>query len=100
GGGGSRGQAGHWLYVSSIAAYDRRGFAVPGLTEDGALNAWDPSRIRAYDRGKAESERRLHEIAGERLTIVRPGPIKGDRDDTPRPLPLPRPRPRRGRHIA
>lgn len=38
---------------------------------------------RAYNRNKAESERRLHEIIGERLTIVRPTGIKGHRDDTP-----------------
>ena len=38
---------------------------------------------RAYNRGKAESERRLHRIIGDKLTIVRPGPIKGERDDTP-----------------
>ena len=78
-----RGQTGHWLYVSSIAAYDKRGFATPGLTEDAPLNPWDPPRVRPYDGGKAESERRLHDLVGERLTIVRPGPIKGERDDTP-----------------
>jgi 2'-hydroxyisoflavone reductase len=33
--------------------------------------------------GKGESERMLQAILGERLTIVRPGPIKGDRDLTP-----------------
>ena len=32
---------------------------------------------------KGESERRLHQIIGDRLTIVRPGPIKGTRDTTP-----------------
>jgi 2'-hydroxyisoflavone reductase len=95
-----RGQTGHWLYVSSIAAYDKRGFASPGLTEDGALNPWDPSRIRAYDRGKAESERRLHELAGERLTIVRPGPIKGERDDSPDLLAWLRRCQAGGRHIG
>jgi len=78
-----RGQTGHWLYVSSIAAYDKRGFATPGLTEDAALNPWNTPGVRPYDGGKAESERRLHELIGDRLTVVRPGPIKGERDDTP-----------------
>ena len=78
-----RDQTKHWLYVSSIAAYDKRGFATPGLTEDAPTNPWDPPRIRPYDGGKAESERRLHDLVGERLTVVRPGPIKGERDDTP-----------------
>lgn len=77
-----RSQTAHYLYVSSIAAYDARGFARPGLTEDAPLNQWDAA-IRPYNRGKAESERRLQALVGERLTIVRPGPIKGDRDDTP-----------------
>jgi 2'-hydroxyisoflavone reductase len=77
-----RDRTSHYLYVSSIAAYDAHGFARPGLTEDGALNPWDLS-IRPYDRGKSESERRLRSILGEKLTIVRPGPIKGSRDDTP-----------------
>jgi nucleoside-diphosphate-sugar epimerase len=77
-----RDRAEHYLYVSSIAAYDRKAFAQPDLTEDGPLNPWDPA-IRPYDRGKAESERRLNAVIGRRLTIVRPGPIKGDRDTTP-----------------
>src|SRR5215470_6906064 len=32
-----RDRAKHYLYVSSIAAYDRSAFARPGLTEDGPL---------------------------------------------------------------
>jgi 2'-hydroxyisoflavone reductase len=72
----------HYLYVSSIAAYDAKGFAQPHLTEDAPLNSWGPS-MRSYSRDKAESERRLHRVIGDRLTIVRPGPIKGDRDTTP-----------------
>ena len=72
----------HYLYVSSIAAYDARGFATPGLSEDAPLTAWD-SPARPYDRGKAESERRLNALLGSRLTVVRPGAIKGLRDDTP-----------------
>lgn len=73
--------ASHYLYVSSTAAYRKSGFAQPGLTEEAPTNPWDPS-IRPYDRGKAESERRLQSLLGERLTVVRPGPIKGERDDT------------------
>jgi 2'-hydroxyisoflavone reductase len=72
----------HYLYVSSIAAYDAKDWARPGLTEDAPLNPWDPS-IRPYNRGKAESERRLNALLDGRLTVVRPGPIKGDRDTTP-----------------
>jgi len=72
----------HYLYVSSIATYDPRSFAAPGLAEDAPLNAWDPA-IRPYNRGKSESERRLQSIVGDRLTVVRPGAIKGARDDTP-----------------
>jgi 2'-hydroxyisoflavone reductase len=79
-----RDRASHYLYVSSIAAYERSGFARPGLTEDAPTNPWDMS-IKPYNRGKAESERRLHALlgGGPALTIVRPGPIKGERDDTP-----------------
>jgi len=94
-----RGQTGHYLYVSSIAAYDRRGFAQPGLAEDGLLNPFDEAH-RPYDRGKAESERRLNELVGERLTIVRPGPIKGERDDTPDLLAWLRRSQSGGRHVG
>ena len=94
-----RDQAAHYLYVSSIAAYDRRGFARPGLTEDAPRNPWDPA-IRPYDRGKAESERRLEALVGGRLTIVRPGPIKGDRDETPDLLAWLRRCQSGGRHIG
>jgi 2'-hydroxyisoflavone reductase len=70
----------HYLYVSSIAAYDSKDFSKPGVSEDASLAPWDGT-ARPYSRGKAESERRLHAIIGEKLTIVRPGPIKGVRDD-------------------
>jgi 2'-hydroxyisoflavone reductase len=76
------GRAGHYLYVSSIAAYERSAFAVPGITEDARLEPFD-SNARPYNRNKAESERRLHSLVPDHLTIVRPGPIKGIRDDTP-----------------
>ncbi len=75
-------RAAHYLYVSSIAAYDSKEFTKAGIEENAPLEPWDGPG-RKYDRGKAESERRLHAILGERLTIVRPGPIKGDRDTTP-----------------
>lgn len=73
----------HYLFVSSVAAYDHREFAKPGnITEDAPSEPWNGDG-RSYDRNKAESERRLHQIIGERLTIVRPGPIKGHGDRTP-----------------
>jgi 2'-hydroxyisoflavone reductase len=73
----------HYLFVSSIGAYDHQYFAKPDLiTEDTPLQPWDAPG-RPYNRNKAESERRLHKIIGERLTIVRPGAITGHRDDTP-----------------
>jgi 2'-hydroxyisoflavone reductase len=72
----------HYLYVSSISAYDRTALEQPTVTEDSPLAAWT-GPASSYSRGKAESERRLHAIIGEKLTIVRPGGIKGTRDDTP-----------------
>jgi len=71
-----------YLYVSSIAAYDSKEFDRAGIDENAPLQAWS-GPARAYNRGKAESERRLRAILGERLTVVRPGPIKGTRDTTP-----------------
>lgn len=75
-------RAQHYLFVSSVAAYDSREFAKANVTEDAPMEPWNGPG-RTYNRNKAESERRLHQIIGERLTIVRPGPIKGRRDDTP-----------------
>lgn len=77
-----RDRTSHYLYVSSIAAYDSKEFAKAGTVETAPMEPWN-SGGRPYNRGKAESERRLHAIVGERLTIVRPGPIKGSRDTTP-----------------
>jgi nucleoside-diphosphate-sugar epimerase len=94
-----RGQTDHYLYVSSIATYDPKGFARPNLTEDAALNSWDSS-VRPYNRGKSESERRLQDLVGQKLTIVRPGAIKGDRDDTPDLLAWLRRSQSGGRHIG
>lgn len=89
----------HYLYVSSIAAYDASEFTKAGLTEDGALWPWN-GNVNSYNRSKAESERRLHGVIGERLTIVRPGPIKGDRDTTPDLYAWLRRAQDGGRHIA
>jgi 2'-hydroxyisoflavone reductase len=75
-------RVGHYLYVSSVAAYDSKEFEMAGIEEDAPLEPWNGPG-RKYSRGKAESERRLHAILGERVTIVRPGPIKGNRDSTP-----------------
>ena len=75
-------RAGHYLYVSSVAAYDSKEFTRAGIEESAPLEPWTGT-ARKYNRGKAESERRLHAILGEKITIVRPGPIKGDRDTTP-----------------
>ena len=77
-----RDRVGHYLYVSSVAAYDSKEFTRAGIEENAPLEPWDGPG-RKYNRGKAESERRLHAILGEKITIVRPGPIKGDRDTTP-----------------
>ncbi|MGO8790977.1 MAG: NAD-dependent epimerase/dehydratase family protein [Terriglobia bacterium] len=72
----------HYLWVSSIAAYDEKDYAQPNLAEDAPLAPWDGAGSE-YSRGKAECERRLRSLVGDKLTIVRPGPIKGIRDDTP-----------------
>jgi 2'-hydroxyisoflavone reductase len=89
----------HYVYVSSVAAYDSREFAKAGITEDAPLEPWT-STARKYNRGKAESERRLRAILGDKLTIVRPGPIKGKRDTTPDLLTWLLRAQNGGRHIA
>src|SRR5579872_3058478 len=75
-------RVGHYLYVSSVAAYDSKEFVRAGLEENAPLEPWNGPG-RPYNRGKAESERCLQAILGEQVTIVRPGPIKGTRDNTP-----------------
>lgn len=70
----------HYLYVSSIAAYDLANYARARTTEDATLRAYTGDETQ-YGPGKAESERRLQEIVGKRLTIVRPGPIEGAGND-------------------
>jgi 2'-hydroxyisoflavone reductase len=77
-----RDRAQHYVYVSSVGAYDARELEKPGLEETAPLEPWNGS-ARNYSRGKAESERRLHAICGDRITVIRPGPIKGTRDTTP-----------------
>jgi nucleoside-diphosphate-sugar epimerase len=89
----------HYLYVSSISAYAATMLAKPGITEDADLAPW-ASAESAYGRGKAESERRLQQIIGGKLTIVRPGAIKGVRDDTPDLFDWLRRLQRGGPHIA
>jgi 2'-hydroxyisoflavone reductase len=66
----------HYLYVSSIGAYES--VNKPGLEEGHPIQSWSSAK-GGYGPDKAESERRLHPIIGQRLTIVRPGPIKGAR---------------------
>jgi nucleoside-diphosphate-sugar epimerase len=71
-----------YLFVSSVAAFDSHEFAKSDIAEGAPMEPWSGSG-RPYNRNKAESERRLHQVIGDRLTIVRPGPIKGTRDTTP-----------------
>jgi 2'-hydroxyisoflavone reductase len=75
-------RVGHYVFVSSIAAYASSELDKPIIDESAATEPWH-GKARAYNRGKAESERRLQALLGSRLTIARPGPIKGDRDTTP-----------------
>jgi 2'-hydroxyisoflavone reductase len=70
----------HYLYVSSVAAYD--GYPHAGMDESSPIRLWN-SAGEAYGINKAESERRLQTLVGSKLTLVRPGPIKGDRDGGP-----------------
>jgi nucleoside-diphosphate-sugar epimerase len=73
----------HYLFVSSVAAYDHKEFAKPdAVTESTPLEPWNGPG-RPYNRNKAESERRLNRIIGERLTIVRPSAIEGHGNDDP-----------------
>ena len=72
-------RVGHYLYISSAAVY--KSFEEPGLTEDSPVRELHGHRTPNYSDGKAESERRLARIFGERLTIVRPCSIDGYRND-------------------
>jgi len=71
-------RVGHYLYVSSCAVY--KSFERPGLTEDDPVREYHGG-VPDYNDGKAESERRLSRIFGQRLTIVRPCSIDGYRND-------------------
>ena len=76
-------RVGQYLYVSSVAAYD--GYPKANMDETSPLRPWTEA-TRDYDHNKAESERRLGGIVRNKLLIVRPGPIKGRRDDNPMDL--------------
>src|SRR5215475_6632887 len=51
----------HYLFVSSVAAYDSKEFIRAGIEEKAPLEPWNGTG-RKYNRSKAESERRLHAI--------------------------------------
>lgn len=70
----------HYLYVSSVGAY--ASYSQPGINEDSPARAFDGNE-EDYSSAKAESERRLKAIAGNRLTVVRPNAIHGIRDVSP-----------------
>ena len=69
------GRTEHYVYISSIAAYDIRDYAHAGTTETAPTRAWNGDETD-YGRSKAESERRLNGISGGKLTILRPGAIE------------------------
>lgn len=96
-----KGRTKHYLYVSSVAAYPGTLLegGGPPLDEQAATLPWVPG-TSSYNRRKAESERRVHAAIGESLTIVRPGPIKGARDDSPELLTWLRRLQANGPHIA
>ena len=71
-------RVGHYLYVSSCAVY--KSFEKPGLTEDAPVRDYHGG-VPNYSDGKAESERRVIQIFGQRLTVVRPCSIDGYRND-------------------
>jgi 2'-hydroxyisoflavone reductase len=78
----------HYLYVSSCSAYESKPISPephPLVAEDYPLCPFESSATgyRQYQVGKAESERRARAVFGEKCTIVRPGVIKGYRDDRP-----------------
>lgn len=73
-------RADHYLYVSSVGAY--ASYVQPNINEDAPTRAFDGNE-EDYSPAKAESERRLKAIFGNRLTIVRPNAIHGARDVSP-----------------
>ncbi len=66
----------HYVYVSSIAAYDVKNYAHVGTAEDATVRVF-AGHEDDYGARKAESERRLQALIGPKLTIVRPGAIEG-----------------------
>lgn len=68
-----------YIYVSSISAYQR--LVTPGATEAYPLvtDATDPTE---YGYNKAETERRLSGMYGDRFSSVRPPPILGWRNES------------------
>jgi 2'-hydroxyisoflavone reductase len=83
-----RDRTNHYIYVSSCSAYEKKPAAPPAHVreaEDWPTCAFDPAAEgwRKYAVGKAESERRVLRVFGERSTIIRPGVIKGYRDPLP-----------------
>ncbi|GGG87043.1 NAD-dependent epimerase/dehydratase family protein [Edaphobacter dinghuensis] len=73
-------RTGHYLYVSSVGAY--ASYDRPNMNEEAPTRAFDGNE-EDYSPAKAESERRLKAIVGNRLTIVRPNAIHGTRDVSP-----------------
>ncbi|MBV8080441.1 MAG: NAD-dependent epimerase/dehydratase family protein [Actinobacteria bacterium] len=75
-----------YVFVSSVSVYADLSHA--GIVEDAALHdprAADSSDAAiAYGAGKAGCELLLHELLGERATVVRPGLIAGPYDPTDR----------------
>jgi len=70
----------HYLYVSSIGVY--ASFGEPNIHEDAPIKAFNGDE-EDYSPAKAESERRLKAIVGNKLTIVRPCAITGWRATGP-----------------
>jgi hypothetical protein len=64
-------RVGHYLYVSSIAAYSWSEFEKPGIDETAPLEPW-PGDGRPYNRGKAESERRCTPSAAKNSRLFAP----------------------------
>lgn len=70
----------HYLYVSSIGVY--ASYSQPSMNEDAPVLPWNGNE-EDYSPAKAESERRLRAIVGNKLTIVRPTGIAGWKNTGP-----------------
>jgi len=78
--------AGHYTFISTISVYDYQK-AGAGFGEDGPLlePAWDEQMTpEKYGNLKVACEQLAHEIAGDRLLVVRPGFVLGPHDPTHR----------------